>query len=97
MVRAVIDGVHPCAVRGKLIPHLLMDQSQRVLGEVPAGYPRLVGDHDHRQPCVAEHGDRLCGAREHAKVPRSPAVVDIFGDGAVPIEEHGSVQHGPAP
>ena len=55
---ADVDPVHPGALGGKLLDHPLVDLGQQRRGEIAPGQPRLVGDHQDRNPPFVQLPDR---------------------------------------
>jgi hypothetical protein len=85
MVGTIVDGIHPGTTSSQLTPHFVMNLSQRLLSEIASGYARLVGDYHYLEAIFIQKPYRIGDSGQYLEILRPTAVVDIPGNGAIPV------------
>jgi hypothetical protein len=88
MVGTIVDGIHPGTISSQLTPHFVMNLSQRLLGEIASGYTRLVGDYHYLEAIFIQKPYRLGDSGQYLEILWPAAVVDISGNGSIPVKEN---------
>jgi len=93
-VRTIINRIEVRASLGQFPFHTVVDIVQQRFRKIAAGNSRLIGDHDHGHSGLIQASDGFGCKRKHTKTVEMIQVADLFGDGAIAIEEYGGAAGG---
>lgn len=90
-VRAIVNGVDMGALRLKFALHALIHLLYERLRKIATGHAGLVGNDNHSQARIVQAADDWPRKRKHTKSVEMIQVTDLFGDGAIAVEENGGL------
>lgn len=88
IVRAIVYGVEMGALGFELPGHEFMDRMYQRFRKIAAADARLIGHHNHSEPCLIQEANGVSNPRQDTKSADVIQVADFFGNGAVAIEKN---------
>jgi hypothetical protein len=88
-VWAIVNPFDTHTGGSKLLSHQFVNSVHKRLGKIATADAGLIRDHDNGQPGFIEAANGSRGKGKHTKSAHMIQVTNLFGDGAVAIDEDG--------
>lgn len=88
-MRANVDAIKTSPCGGQIMLQAVVDFANQRLRKIPASHPGLVRYYYDWEASVVQASDGRRGERKDTKTGEMIQVTDLFGEGAVTIEENG--------